>query len=77
MKTYTRSFVVEKIIKVICASILMLGASAVYADPAYIITSGQCGMADGDGGFFTSSHFKQVVQAPLMATVISSAKQRA
>ena len=49
-----------KRVRFICASVLMLVASAVYAEPAFIITEGSCGMADGDGGSITSTDVKQV-----------------
>ena len=49
-----------KRVKFICASVLMLAASAVYADPAFIISNGACAMADGDGGSFYSTDVKQV-----------------
>ena len=56
-----KSFVIAKRIKLICASILMFGASVAYAEPAFIITDGQCYMADGNGDFFLSTDVKQIV----------------
>jgi hypothetical protein len=49
-----------KRVRFICASVLMLFTSVVYADPAFIITEGSCRMADGDGGSITSTDVKQV-----------------
>lgn len=43
MKTCTKSFVIVKQIRLLCVSILMLGASVVYADPAAIIDDFGCG----------------------------------
>ena len=61
MKMAIKSFVIAKRIKLICASILMVGASVAFAEPAFIITDGSCGMADGDGNFFSSTDVKQIV----------------
>lgn len=47
-------------IKLLCASILIHGASVAYAEPAFIITEGSCGMADGDFNFFYTNDVKQV-----------------
>ncbi len=39
----------NKSIKLLGASVLMLATSAVYADPAIILTEFGCGLLDGDG----------------------------
>ena len=60
MKMSTKSFVNSKQIKLICVTTLMLGASVAHAEPAFIITEGSCGMADGNFDFFFSTDVKQV-----------------
>lgn len=50
MKVSTSPFAVIKTFKLICASILMLGASVAFAEPALVITDFTCGMIDGNGG---------------------------
>lgn len=49
-----------KRVKFVAASVLMLVASVVYAESAFIISNVTCGMADGDGDFFSSTDVKQV-----------------
>ena len=51
MKVSTSSFAAVNTFKLICASILMLGASVAFAEPALVITDFQCVMFDGNGGF--------------------------
>ena len=47
-----KSSVIAKQIKLLFTSILMLGATVVYAEPALIITDFSCTLIDGDGAFF-------------------------
>ena len=47
-------------LNLLCASILMLSASTVVAEPAIIITSDSCSMADGNFDFFTTNDVKLV-----------------
>lgn len=43
MKTCTKPFAIVKQVRCLCASILILGASAVYANPATVIDEFTCG----------------------------------
>ena len=55
MKVFASSFAVVKTFNLICASILMLGASVAFAEPALVITDFECVMIDGNGGFATGA----------------------
>lgn len=55
MKMSVKSFVLVKQIKLLCASMLMLGASAVYADPAIFADTESCGFLDGNGNGFSTT----------------------
>lgn len=55
MKVSTSPFAVVKTFKLICASILMLGASVAFAEPAVVITDFNCGFLDGDGYPFSTT----------------------
>ena len=58
MKTRTKSFVTANQIKLLFTSILMLGASLAYAEPALVVTDFSCTILDGNGGFFTTNDTK-------------------
>jgi hypothetical protein len=66
MKTCAKSSFFVKQVKLICASILMLGASAVYAEPAAVIDDFFCQteLSDGNGGslyFSTTNESHKVI----------------
>jgi hypothetical protein len=53
MRKCTKSFVIVKQVKLICASILLLGASFAFADPAAVIDDFSCSyrISDENGGW--------------------------
>ena len=57
MKKVTKSFVIVKQVKLICASILLLGASVAFADSAAVIDDFLCDIRvyDENGGYITFS----------------------
>ena len=52
MNTRTKSFAIVNQVKLLCASILILGASAAYSNPAAVIDEFKCSsfFPDGNGG---------------------------
>ena len=66
MKTRTTTFAITKQVRLFCASILLLGASAVCADPAAVIDDFGCGawIPDYDGshlGWVTTTESHKVI----------------